>query len=34
MLNLYRFKSLVLVALAVAASVSGGGYFDDTMWWH
>jgi hypothetical protein len=28
-----RLKLVALVALAVAAAVSGGGFFDDTFIW-
>jgi hypothetical protein len=29
-----RIKLLALVALAVVAAVSGGGFFDDLIRWH
>jgi hypothetical protein len=32
-LRIYRIKFLALVALSVAAAVSGGGFFDDTFRW-
>ena len=32
--TLNRIKLVVLVALAVATAVSGGGFFDDCFRWH
>jgi hypothetical protein len=32
-LRTYRIRLLALVALAVVAAVSGGGFFDDTVLW-
>jgi hypothetical protein len=30
-LRIHRIRMLALLALAVVAAVSGGGYFDDTI---
>lgn len=32
-LRINQLKMIVLVALAVVAAVSGGGFFDDVLWY-